>query len=86
MVRPVDRHGAGVIPRRRGEPATALGDQPTAPAVGRLPGIEGLRAVAATSVVLYHIWLYGSASGPADMGYLSRFAFPHLAAGVTLFF
>jgi peptidoglycan/LPS O-acetylase OafA/YrhL len=58
---------------------------PTA-VVGRLTGIEGLRAVAAGSIVLYHVWLYGSPSGPVDAGYLSRFALPHLPVGVTLFF
>jgi peptidoglycan/LPS O-acetylase OafA/YrhL len=54
--------------------------------VGRLTGIEGLRAVAAGSILLYHVWLYGSPSGPVDAGYLSRFALPHLPVGVTLFF
>ena len=53
---------------------------------GRLTGIEGLRAVAASSIVIYHVWLYGSPSGPVDAGYLSRFALPHLPVGVTLFF
>jgi peptidoglycan/LPS O-acetylase OafA/YrhL len=51
-----------------------------------LTGIEGLRAVAASSIVIYHVWLYGSPSGPVDAGYLSRFALPHLPVGVTLFF
>lgn len=55
-------------------------------AASRLTGIEGLRAVAAGSIVLYHVWLYGSPSGPVDAGYLSRFALPHLPVGVTLFF
>jgi peptidoglycan/LPS O-acetylase OafA/YrhL len=54
--------------------------------VGRLTGIEGLRAVAAGSIVVYHVWLYSSSSGPVDVGYLSRFALPHLPVGVTLFF
>ncbi|HEX6232817.1 MAG TPA: acyltransferase [Jiangellaceae bacterium] len=61
------------------------GNAPT-PAVGRLTGIEGLRAVAAGSIVVYHVWLYSSPSGPVDAGYLSRFALPHLPVGVTLFF
>jgi peptidoglycan/LPS O-acetylase OafA/YrhL len=51
-----------------------------------LTGIEGLRAVAAGSIVVYHVWLYSSPSGPVDAGYLSRFALPHLPVGVTLFF
>jgi peptidoglycan/LPS O-acetylase OafA/YrhL len=53
---------------------------------GRLTGIEGLRACAASSIVIYHVWLYGSPSGPVELGYLSRFALPHLPVGVTLFF
>jgi peptidoglycan/LPS O-acetylase OafA/YrhL len=70
-------------------PATAGGAMAAAarrPRVGRLTGIEGLRAVAASSIVVYHVWLYGSPSGPVDAGYLSRFALPHLPVGVTLFF
>ena len=54
--------------------------------VGRLTGIEGLRAVAAGSIVLYHVWIYGTPSGPVDAGYISRFVLPHLSVGVTLFF
>jgi peptidoglycan/LPS O-acetylase OafA/YrhL len=53
---------------------------------GRLTGIEGLRAVAAVSIVIYHVWIYGSPEGPVDAGYLTRFALPHLPVGVTLFF
>jgi peptidoglycan/LPS O-acetylase OafA/YrhL len=50
----------------------------------RLPGIDGLRALAATAIVLYHAWLLGSSG--ANFGPLSRFFFPHLPVGVTLFF
>lgn len=64
--------------------ARRLNGQTTA--VGRLTGIEGLRAVAASSIVLYHVWLYSSPSGPVEAGYVSRFALPHLPVGVTLFF
>jgi peptidoglycan/LPS O-acetylase OafA/YrhL len=53
---------------------------------GRLAGIEGLRAVAAASIVVYHVWIYGTQSGPVDAGYVSRFVLPHLPVGVTLFF
>jgi peptidoglycan/LPS O-acetylase OafA/YrhL len=49
-------------------------------------GIEGLRAIAATSILVYHVWLYSSPSGRVQLGYVSRFALPHLPAGVTLFF
>jgi peptidoglycan/LPS O-acetylase OafA/YrhL len=62
---------------------------PLAPAQsgGRLPGIEGLRALAAASILVYHCWLYSAPSGrPVDLGLLSRFAFRHLPAGVLLFF
>jgi peptidoglycan/LPS O-acetylase OafA/YrhL len=49
-------------------------------------GVEGLRAVAASSILVYHVWRYSSPSGPVEVGYLSRFALPHLPVGVTLFF
>src|SRR5918996_5092770 len=53
----------------------------------RLAGVEGLRAVAAGSILVYHVWLYSAPEGhPVDLGYLSRFALPHLPSGVTLFF
>ncbi len=55
----------------------------------RLLGIEGMRAVAATSVLVYHVWLIGKVT-PAqphgvDFGPASQF-FWHLGSGVTLFF
>jgi peptidoglycan/LPS O-acetylase OafA/YrhL len=55
----------------------------------RLLGIEGMRAVAATSVLVYHVWLIGKVT-PAqphgvDFGSLSQL-FWHLQSGVTLFF
>jgi peptidoglycan/LPS O-acetylase OafA/YrhL len=53
---------------------------------GRLVGVEGLRACAASSIVVYHVWLYGSPLGPVELGYVSRFVMPHLPVGVTLFF
>jgi peptidoglycan/LPS O-acetylase OafA/YrhL len=52
----------------------------------RIPGVEGLRAVAATAIVVLHAW-----SIPADVGsaaspsWLTIFANP-LNEGVTLFF
>jgi peptidoglycan/LPS O-acetylase OafA/YrhL len=52
----------------------------------RLPGIEGLRALAASCIVVYHTWVLGSPGGAADLGLLSRTVFPHLTLGVTLFF
>lgn len=52
----------------------------------RLPGVEGLRALAACGVVVYHTWLLGSPGGAPDLGPLSRTVIPHLTLGVTLFF
>jgi peptidoglycan/LPS O-acetylase OafA/YrhL len=53
----------------------------------RLAGVEGLRALAATSIVVYHCWRYGTPGGArVDLGPLSRFVLPHLPIGVTLFF
>ncbi len=58
-----------------------------APSGSRIVGVEGLRALAATSILIYHCWLY-SAPGEqrVDLGLLDRFAFRHLTAGVLLFF
>jgi peptidoglycan/LPS O-acetylase OafA/YrhL len=64
---------------------------PIAPSVpGRaapIPGVEGVRAVAAVSVLVFHCWRH-SAEGPgrADLGLVNRFVLPHLPLGVTLFF
>src|SRR5918993_665192 len=67
--------------------ADAAGHRRTVPArPGRLAGIEGLRAIAAGSILVYHVWIYPSPDGRVDVGYLSRFALPHLPTGVTLFF
>lgn len=52
----------------------------------RLPGIEGMRAVAASSIVVFHVWVGGSPDGETvDLGAFTRFL-PDLAFGVTLFF
>jgi peptidoglycan/LPS O-acetylase OafA/YrhL len=52
----------------------------------RLRGIEGLRAAAAVSVLVYHVWLYGAPGGHSvDLGPLTKLA-DNLRAGVTLFF
>lgn len=53
----------------------------------RLVGIEGMRALAATSIVVFHCWLYSDPNGFApDLGRLAGWILPHLALGVTLFF
>jgi peptidoglycan/LPS O-acetylase OafA/YrhL len=52
----------------------------------RLAGVEGLRAAAAFSIVLFHVWLDASPDrDTVDIGYVTRFL-PDLAFGVTLFF
>lgn len=52
----------------------------------RLRGIEGLRALAACSVLVFHSWLYSAPDGePAQSWLLSR-VLPDLAFGVVLFF
>lgn len=55
------------------------------PARGRLPGIEGLRAVAAGMIVVYHCWLYdgGARLGAATPAGTVMW---NLSLGVTLFF
>jgi peptidoglycan/LPS O-acetylase OafA/YrhL len=52
----------------------------------RLDGIEGMRALAASSILVYHVWLYG-AEGQyrLDLGPFTV-AFAQLRTGVTLFF
>jgi peptidoglycan/LPS O-acetylase OafA/YrhL len=58
-----------------------------APSSGsRLAGIEGLRAVAACSIVVYHCWLLASPTEAPSLGPLGRTVFPNLPVGVTLFF
>jgi peptidoglycan/LPS O-acetylase OafA/YrhL len=52
----------------------------------RLPGIEGMRAIAASSVLVYHVWLLSGPDGShANVGPLDL-VLPDLAFGVTLFF
>jgi peptidoglycan/LPS O-acetylase OafA/YrhL len=53
---------------------------------GRLAGIEGLRAIAATSIVVYHVWLFSAPSGQVVTPGRWMWFFPDLALGVTLFF
>jgi peptidoglycan/LPS O-acetylase OafA/YrhL len=53
---------------------------------GRLRGIEGARALAATSILVLHCWLFGSPDGPPGWGTWAAVPFENLALGVTLFF
>jgi peptidoglycan/LPS O-acetylase OafA/YrhL len=58
-----------------------------APSSGRrLSGIEGLRAIAAASIVVYHCWRYSSPDGGGLRLGLADRLFSHLPVGVTLFF
>ncbi|MGZ4418759.1 MAG: acyltransferase family protein, partial [Gaiellaceae bacterium] len=58
-----------------------------APSTGRrLPGVEGLRAIAATSILVVHTWGEASRSGPADLGRIGNNHIGDLSYGVTLFF
>jgi len=58
------------------------------PASGRrLAGIEGLRAVAATTVLVCHSWFYSNPDGPPLWdGAAGSIPFESMAFGVTLFF
>lgn len=66
--------------------STAPAPSATASAAPRLAEVEGLRAVAATSILVFHCWLFSS---PATLGWnlgpATAFAQP-LQSGVTLFF
>jgi len=66
---------------------TAINRLIVPPSTGRrLPGIEGLRALAAGSIVLYHVWLWGAPRSQAfKLGGFYHF-FRQLPLGVTLFF
>ncbi|WP_431858571.1 acyltransferase family protein [Azospirillum sp.] len=51
-----------------------------------IPGVEGLRGVAAASVSVYHVWLYGAPDGSrASFGPVDTLLW-NLQAGVALFF
>ncbi len=62
------------------------GSRDPAGLAGRLTGIEGLRAVAAVSILVFHCWLF-TASGKASwvIGPFGALMWP-LESGVTLFF
>jgi peptidoglycan/LPS O-acetylase OafA/YrhL len=59
----------------------------TQPSFGsRLQGIEGLRALAACSVLVYHSWLYSAPDGEHFWVWPLSVVVPDLAFGVVLFF
>jgi len=55
---------------------------------GRVAGIDGLRALAALSILVYHVFISGAAktSAAPDFGASASKAFNWLQSGVTLFF
>jgi peptidoglycan/LPS O-acetylase OafA/YrhL len=60
--------------RVAGSPSDAVD---TSSSKARIRGVEGFRALAASSIILYHTWLYSSPSDPVALGPFSRFVFPH---------
>jgi peptidoglycan/LPS O-acetylase OafA/YrhL len=72
-----------MVNRRRGGSPPVL-----APSSGqRLAGIEGLRAIAASAIVVVHVWGFAAADGwVLGAGTRIADAFGSLSAGVTLFF
>ncbi len=52
---------------------------------GRLAGIDGLRALAAFSILVYHVWLISSPAERVGLGPFNQAVYD-LAHGVTLFF
>ena len=48
--------------------------------------MEGLRAIAATSILVVHTWGEASRSGPTNLGRLGNNHIGDLSYGVTLFF
>ena len=70
-----------IMDAAKAEPAVAVGERRQ-----RFPGIEGLRALAAVSILIVHTWAEGSRSGRADFGQVLNNHFNDLSYGVTLFF
>ena len=75
----------GTLPSREEPSANAETVTPARPS-SRLAGIEGLRAIAATSILVYHVHLYSAPGAQSvDLGPLDKI-FENMRAGVTLFF
>ena len=53
----------------------------------RVVGIEGLRGLAASGILVYHVWLYGAPGGhEVQLGLIATKFCANLISGVTLFF
>jgi peptidoglycan/LPS O-acetylase OafA/YrhL len=65
-----------------------VGRPPDAPGrAAPIPGVEGVRAVAAVSVLVFHCWRFTAVGASrAELGLVERLVLPHLTLGVTLFF
>jgi peptidoglycan/LPS O-acetylase OafA/YrhL len=73
----------GTLPSSR----TAIAPRVLTPLGARLPGVDGLRAIAEGFILIYHCWIYSSPTGePLGLASVGRFLLPHLPVGVSLFF
>src|SRR4051812_14684366 len=92
---------SGLVGRRRsrtflnGNQAENRGPAPPAPEAvtgtppsdrSRLLGVEGVRGIAASSILVYHVWLYSAPDGGSIAAGPATKVFANLLAGVTLFF
>ena len=53
---------------------------------GRIAGVEGLRAIAASGLVVWHTYAWASPDGHPDLGFFSRYGVPHLQLTLWIFF
>lgn len=53
---------------------------------GRLLGVDGIRAIAAFTILVWHVYIYGSPDGAPDFGAISNYVAPQLQLGVWVFF
>lgn len=98
MARP-SRHEAGTpaigrSPRRRDVASAAVDRSPTRrpdshairDRTARLPGVDGLRALAALAVLVQHVWRFGDPQEFSPDWGIASAPLPHLRIGLTLFF
>jgi len=59
--------------------------EPSSHAARRLGGLDGIRGVAALTVLVAHVWLF---SGPAtvQVGPLNRYVLEYMPSALTMFF
>ena len=78
------RGGSSTVEQRAHNPS-GPGSIPGRP-TSRLAGIEGLRAVAALSILVYHVYSFGGVLGGPGSKWTQQHIFAQLQLGVTLFF